>query len=1102
MNHSLIGGVLLAQAAETVEATVESVAWYREPFVAFLIIAASAAICFAAAWSYTKAIRMKDHWWRLGLTLACFVVAVELIALGWPPRLGVDLKGGVVFIAELAPAAEGEAVDPADLVPRLKERVDPTNTKEIMIRPYGPKMIEIVIPDVENQEADRIWRTLVQAGFMQFRIVADGVKHSSLMELAQADIDAGRIARTVTDTDGKAVGRWVGIGRRYDVQGNAREYRWIPSPANLVRDGRTGRIVDFATANFGVEDFEAFTKWLLDQKIEEPEVLVALDEQNVTGDNLANPRPGIDDRGRPCINFQLSGAGIKKFYQLTSQNTDKPLGIVMDDRLLSAPNINSAISQNGQILGNFTEAEVDEMVNILKSGRLPGTLNKNPVSKDQVDSNIGRQLRESGLAAIGISFLAVMVFMAIYYLRAGVVACIVLLINVALIVALTMLIKFPFSLTSLAGLVLTVGMSVDANVLIFERIREELAKGTTLRMAIQNGFARATATIIDANLTTLLTAIVLYLIGTEHIRGFAVTLILGIVMSLFTAIFCARVMFEIAERQRWLGKLQMLQIFDGRPIDFAKLWPRAAAMSVVLIVAGLGAVVARGTGILSHDLQGGTSARIVLTEATPAEEVRKILVDRFAGAGSFAELGPIVTDGTRHSVEVAGITAEGYENGRVYRIDTSLRGWSGEGEVPADYPQFDQVLQEALSDKLERYQVSFSPVEVKGRGDAAAPAAPSDTPAAPETPSTGETGSVMWPNGWSFVSTPAQEPASDPAAEPTTETPAQETPAEAPVQGDEPATTDAPVTSDEPATTEAPAETPSAPATDTPPAGASEPSREIVTCATTITFSHPITEDGVRQAIRDVAAAKNLAIDSEIVRLTAIADEANAGGARWGLEVDTTDPASVSSLLDGLVDDLNKRPYFSSLAEVGGQIAGDAQVDAVAALVVSLIGIVLYIWIRFQKVAYGIAAVVALVHDVLLVLGAIAVSKWLAPVLGFVLVDNFKISLPVIAAFLTIIGYSLNDTIVVFDRIREMKGKNPKLTMAMVNGSISQTLSRTVLTSLTTLIVVVILYFIGGEAIHAFAFALMVGIFVGTYSSIFIAAPILHWLSVKSNEAA
>ncbi|HAN99756.1 MAG TPA: protein translocase subunit SecF, partial [Planctomycetaceae bacterium] len=263
----------------------------------------------------------------------------------------------------------------------------------------------------------------------------------------------------------------------------------------------------------------------------------------------------------------------------------------------------------------------------------------------------------------------------------------------------------------------------------------------------------------------------------------------------------------------------------------------------------------------------------------------------------------------------------------------------------------------------------------------------------------------------------------------------------------------------------------------------------MVTCATTITFSHPITEDGVRQAIRDVAAAKNLAIDSEIVRLTAIADEANAGGARWGLEVDTTDPASVSSLLDGLVDDLNKRPYFSSLAEVGGQIAGDAQVDAVAALVVSLIGIVLYIWIRFQKVAYGIAAVVALVHDVLLVLGAIAVSKWLAPVLGFVLVDNFKISLPVIAAFLTIIGYSLNDTIVVFDRIREMKGKNPKLTMAMVNGSISQTLSRTVLTSLTTLIVVVILYFIGGEAIHAFAFALMVGIFVGTYSSIFIAAP-------------
>ena len=205
-----------------------------------------------------------------------------------------------------------------------------------------------------------------------------------------------------------------------------------------------------------------------------------------------------------------------------------------------------------------------------------------------------------------------------------------------------------------------------------------------------------------------------------------------------------------------------------------------------------------------------------------------------------------------------------------------------------------------------------------------------------------------------------------------------------------------------------------------------------------------------------------------------------------GLPQDAAD-----NLVKEVKDQLDDKPIWISASTIGGKVAGKTQETAIAALLASLVGIVIYIWVRFQKIVFGFAAVIALLHDVLITLGAIALSAWFAGALGFLLVDEFRISLPVVAAFLTIIGYSLNDTIVVFDRIREVRGKSPDLTLEMVNTSINQTLSRTILTSLTTLLVVVILYAIGGQGIHGFAFALIIGVMVGTYSSIFVASPAL-----------
>ncbi len=218
--------------------------------------------------------------------------------------------------------------------------------------------------------------------------------------------------------------------------------------------------------------------------------------------------------------------------------------------------------------------------------------------------------------------------------------------------------------------------------------------------------------------------------------------------------------------------------------------------------------------------------------------------------------------------------------------------------------------------------------------------------------------------------------------------------------------------------------------------------------------------------------------------------------ASWDVKL-SLDPDGSQSLLADLQSEFAKSPLILSSSKIGSKVAGDMKSAAVMAIIVSLLGIVGYIWIRFQRVGYGLAAVIALVHDVSITLGAVALSLWLSKSLGWLLIDEFRISLPIVAAFLTIIGYSLNDTIVVFDRIREVKGKSPHLTAEMINYSINHTLSRTILTSLTTLIVVIILYIFGGQGIHGFAFALLVGIVVGTYSSIFIASPALLWLTEK-----
>jgi SecD/SecF fusion protein len=222
--------------------------------------------------------------------------------------------------------------------------------------------------------------------------------------------------------------------------------------------------------------------------------------------------------------------------------------------------------------------------------------------------------------------------------------------------------------------------------------------------------------------------------------------------------------------------------------------------------------------------------------------------------------------------------------------------------------------------------------------------------------------------------------------------------------------------------------------------------------------------------------------------------------AAWTLETGL-DADATRKVLDRVSANLAETPVYLSANSIGGKVAGNTKVTAVYALLASLLMIVLYVWLRFQNVAFGVAAVVALAHDVLVAIACLAISRFVSPFLGWALVDDFKISLDVVAALLTIVGFSINDTIVIFDRLRELRGKQAFVTAAMVDKAVNQTLSRTILTSGTVLVATLILYLFGGQGIHAFAFTMLIGIITGTYSTVYIASPIVLWLQERFGSA-
>ncbi len=1058
-----------------------------EQFLTLLSAAAVLILPFIVGNFLAKSLKMPTYGTRFGFILLAITASGVTLANKFP-SLGIDLSGGTILVYELDPEkqaagveAGGQRITSEDLVAPLTRRINPAGTQEIVIRPYGEQQIEIIIPEKDPDAVDRIKGLIEEAGQLRFAILANQFDHQTLINEAieQAESTQPGVATKdmVGSPEDSLYGIWARIGFEEKETDGVRPMM-VPISGALARNPRTGAILNVpAEARVGDETVSV-ARWLQTQDFDNIEVLMVINPKlDILGEDLAYAASTFDEKGAPAVAFTLTDMGSGRFRALTTNNAPdgsrtRQLGIVLDDELLSAPSIQEPMNKNGRITGNFTRDQVDSLVQILKAGQLPATVTKQPIAENEVGATLGADTRTKGLYSIAISLGLVLVFILVYYRFAGVVACIALIMNMAMILATMVFINQPLTLPGLAGLVLTVGMSVDANVLIFERIREELSKGAKARMAIRNGFARATTTIIDANLTTLITAIVLYAIGTDQIRGFAVTLILGILYSMFTAIYVSRTIFDLAERRGFLslgmsdGVNSIRSAFaGGGQFNFISKGKVTLTMSAILVVCGLAALFARGQSILDIDFAGGSSVQFRVDEPTKADEIREIMNKAVAAS-----------DNSSVQFTVNGVSMEGTEEGTVFKIDSSVER----------VEDLKRVIQEGFAASesvgLVTYSVDITPADLPGAtSEDAAPEAEETSSSDPAEPS--ETSTSQWQsvdNGVMLIVAQADD---EDAAEETNAEEAPETEADA-----------------------AESDGPKMEAREFPGLAFSTSDISLgIKGADGVAVKN---EEGLVDSIVAAAESAGVPINKDGIVVKPLGEDIEAWSPgstlafpKWRVQLPLGGDNAIKVMAE-MEKQLDSDPVWISSSAVGARVAGDMISRAFGALFASLLCIIGYIWFRFQRVIYGFAAVVALLHDVAITLGAIAISYWVADALGFLLIDPFKISLTVVAALLTIIGYSLNDTIVVFDRIRETKGKAPRLTGEMINTSINQTLSRTLLTSLTTLIVVVLLYAFGGEGIHAFAFALVIGVIVGTYSSVFVASPVLLWLVERAEKKA
>ena len=966
----------------------------REPLI-FTMIGLIATVPFLVGALIGRLLGLPDLSKRIGVVLMAISLSLSpflfeiLRGQSWTNalHLGIDLAGGTNLVYQIdveEAKAQSKSVDKATvskMVDAIKRRVNPSGTIDMTVRGVGTDRMEVIVPGADRDLVEQMKAKITRLGSLEFGILANEVDHRDL------------------------------IAKALLLPSDQREIRANSLIVAAWRDAAEGKEKD--TSQVGHRTVKR-----RDPKGNEVDVLQFLIVQDrpdraVTGKYLTLSRAQTDSNGRPAVGFHFNGRGAVLFGNLTGANLPDPengatngfrrrLAILLDGRVYSAPTIQSRITSAGEITGNFTMKEVNELVAVLNAGALEVPLKQTPISEFTISPLLGADVQQKGVSAILVSAICVFLFMLVYYRLAGVVADLSLALNLLMVVGSMAFISATFTLPGLAGIVLTIGMAVDSNVLIFERMREEFARKANLRIAIQNGFERAFSAIFDGNVTSLLTAAILYMIGSDLIRGFAVSLFLGLLMSLFSCLYFGHLALEIIDRKRLVKTLKMMQFIGETKFDFLSQRSIAFAGSGLLIAAGLAALVARGDANMDIDFSGGTMVTFEFVEKQSMGDVRSRLMD----IESFQ-------DGVSLEQLTAGDEQQSAAGARRFRLRTSVQDQSvvSNGINKA----FDDAQHALVRVTLADSEVSAITDKLEGELE-------------------------RFDGGHQ-----ALLKFSGPVSEATvTEYLSKELSA---VKADANRAKYESVQLLLSATGIAAADAPTGAA------------------GTRVKASPKFVEFAVR-ATREIGA-----------------DDLSAA------------VKSVQTRLAG-------SPVFEEVNAFDTSVANNMKVDALLAILASLVMIVVYMAYRFENVYFGYAAVAALAHDVLVTVGCIALGAYLSktPLGPLLMLDDFKINLNQVACLLTIVGYSLNDTIVIFDRIREVKGKSPRITPEMINLSVNQTLSRTLLTALTTFVVVVVLYVAGGDGIHGFAFSMIIGVVTGCYSTVYIANPVLLWLVQREDQ--
>lgn len=946
-------------------------------------------------------------------------------------RLGIDLRGGVEFLCRLYDR-QGVAVPATDEeVGILRGRLDNRGLTEPQISRLSNGDIQVVIPGGTEADAAMTRNLIENTGNLEVREVKASIEVMGNGSVrfrtrgAQPDLD-----RQVFEANQVL---------RADELGYYRFAPGYPGPARALGQDE---LVPEKTA-FGVE----------------PRVFYHVGAAELTGDDVDTAFPTLQD-GQQAVGITFSAVGGPKNQAFTQRVfNDGPRGtpegqvqrgtgdiaFLVDGRVASAPRIISPSGRNTVISGTFTREEITNLSTNLKSGAL--TVKPRVQSERVVGASLGQATITKGtysmLAALAV---VVLLMIACYRHRIGPVAVISLASCISLIFLVLGVFDATLTLPGLAGLVLTVGMAVDANILIFERLREELREDVDLLTCIDKAYSRALVTILDANLTTFIAAMILYVIGTGPVQGFGLTLMIGIGTSMFSALYVGRWLTELFLRDRATAKVP--RIVGEVRLPYLKMRGGAFVISLILAVGGMSMFFSGDTDRhFDIDFTGGNMAQVTLDEAMTNEQVLALLgtahqadpealdmIDPKAiqlqpyfkdfGAGgsasrqwSFRARDPQAREieGRKSAIERELIDAR-RELDRLVRMEAPSSEKATINQTISGIEARVADVDEELDARQDEFRRQLS-------------AAFGDHLAAEGSQLLG----AAWNGADLTVELALLAPPDDLGMR----------------EVQDELTGHAELISVDVA------------------AGTGD--RPSVRIAARFTEAPAAVADGFLPGDA-VGARLGALFADEDVSQALVAGQASVA---YRFLEDAVEALATENL------DVD-RP-FPSTQHFSAQVGDQMRNAAMIALAVALVAILLYVAARFEFV-YGIGAIIALAHDVIITVGLLAVV-------------GLRIDLTVIAALLTIIGYSLNDTIVVFDRIREVLRTTSLGLRQAIDLAIAQTMSRTLLTSATTLAVVTIAFFFGGDGIHAFSGTLLIGLLLGTYSSVFVAAPILVLLA-------